>query len=234
MSNVSLLEDQPMCNEPDRDFEIIDLIGKEKYELKGFKSLPKYELLLVKCLPALSFTRSKHRLEYLRNAIPNGFQKKILIFNGEIVGTIEYAPPAFSCYPIQGEKIAVMNCVWVLRKAKGHGFGKELVRSMIEDSGDVDGFATIALEKHWSPWFRKWQIEKLGFKPIDSMKVKHKVKRTSKLFKLHLMWLPTNQDAELPTWDKVKMTEGVKFCRGHPLYNTDSWETKHIVEEVPV
>ncbi|MCW4026816.1 MAG: hypothetical protein NWE76_04985, partial [Candidatus Bathyarchaeota archaeon] len=74
-----------MCNESDPNFEIIDLIGKEKYELTGFKSLSQYELLLVKCLPALSFTRTKHRLEYLRNAIPNGFQKKILMFNGEIV-----------------------------------------------------------------------------------------------------------------------------------------------------
>jgi len=223
-----------MRDDSNLKFEIIDLIGKEEYELTGFKSLSQYELLLVKCLPALSFTGTKHRLEYLKNAIPNGFQKKMLMHDGEIVGTIEYAPPVFSFYPIHGENIVVMNCVWVLSKAKGHGFGEKLVKSMITGCSGIDGFATIALEKHWTPWFRRWQIEKLGFKPIDSMNVRHKVKRTSMLFTVYLMWLPTNEDSKLPKWDKSKMTEGLKFCRGHPLYNADSWKTKQILEEQTV
>ena len=34
----------------------------------------------------------KQRREYLQSAIPKGFHKKILIFKGDPVGTIEYAP----------------------------------------------------------------------------------------------------------------------------------------------
>jgi hypothetical protein len=44
-----------------------------------------------------------------------------------------------------------MNCIWVLRKAKGHNLGKRLLQDMIKNEKDAAGFATIALEDHWSP-----------------------------------------------------------------------------------
>jgi len=177
-----------------------------------------YEKYLYKCLAPAPLRRYGRRQEYLENAIPKGFHKKLLLFNGEVVGQIEYAPAEASGYPIMGNNIIVMNCVWVLRKAKGHNFGRKLVEDMVKGEKEADGFATIALENHPSPWFKKWQMEKLGFKPLDSMKVKHKTKYEGQVFTIFLMWKPVTEKAKQPTWDKQKFLRGETFCFSHPLY----------------
>jgi len=114
-----------------------------------------YERYLYKCLSPMPFRRFRKRREYLEFAVPRGFRKKILFFNDVAVGQIEYAPAEASGYPIQGENVVVLNCIWVLRKAKGHRFGKYLLKEMIKECRDADGFATIGLENHWSRWLRK-------------------------------------------------------------------------------
>jgi len=188
-----------------------------------------YEKRLYKCLAA-PFRRYKKRQKYLEAAIPKGFHKKLLILNDEIVGQIEYAPAEVSGFPIKGDNIIVMNCVWVLRRAKGHNLGKQLLADMMHTEKKAAGFATIALEKHWSPWMIKGQMEKLGFKSIDSMEVRHKTKRMGQCFKIHLMWLPTTKDAKPPTWNRRKLLEGVDFCLGHPLYHPEKASLKEILE----
>jgi len=193
--------------------KIVDITRNENYE--------KY---LYKCLAPMPFMKYKQRQEYLEKAVGKGLQKKLLIFDGEIVGQIEYAPAAVSGYPIIGDNVIVMNCIWVLRKAKGHGFGRKLMTEMIENEKSADGFATIALENHWSPWFIKWQIEKLGFRPIDSLRVTHRIKHKGQEFSIHLMWMPSNEKAKLPTWDKQKLLEGENFCLAHPLYHPQTWK----------
>ena len=189
-----------------------------------------YEKYLYRCLTG-PFRRYKKRIEYLKKAIPKGFHKKLLIFNGEVVGQIEYSPAEVSDYPIMGDNIIVMNCVWVLRKAKGHNFGNQLLEDMIKSEKDAAGFATIALENHWSPWFKKWQIEKLGFKSLDSIKVVHKTKYKGKVFSIYLMWMPTTENAKPPTWDHEKLLEGVTFCIAHPLYHPQTYEQKQILKK---
>jgi hypothetical protein len=187
-----------------------------------------YEKYLYKCLSPIPFRKYKKRSEYLELAIPKGFHKKILIFNGEVVGQIEYAPAKVSGYPIIGDDLIVMNCIWVLRKAKGHNFGKKLLFSMIEDNKSASGFATIALENHWSGWFKKEQIMKLGFKPIDYIKVSHKLKHKNEYFKIYLMWLPINKNAIKPKCYKSKLLEGIDFCIAHPLYHPEKLKLREI------
>ncbi len=75
-----------------------------------------YEKYLYKCLAPMPFRKYKNRLEYLQCSIPKGFRKKMLFWNKEVVGTIEYAPSESSGLPIFGNDIYVMNCIWVLRK----------------------------------------------------------------------------------------------------------------------
>jgi hypothetical protein len=183
-----------------------------------------HEKYLYKCLAPAPFRRYGRRQTYLEKAIPRGFHKKILIFNEDIVGSIEYAPAEVSGYPIIGNGVIVMNCIWVLRRAKGHNFGKLLIGDMIRSEKDADCFATIALENHWSPWFRKWQIEKLGFKPLDKISVSHKAKNTEQIFNIYLMWMPMKEKAKPPKLDKQKILEGETFCISHPLYRPQTWK----------
>jgi N-acetylglutamate synthase-like GNAT family acetyltransferase len=183
-----------------------------------------YQNYLYRCLAPMPFRKYRNRQEYLEKAIPKGFHKKLLILDKKIVGQIEYAPAEASSYPIFGEDIVVMNCIWVLRRAKGHNFGKLLLKDMLKSENHAAGFATIALENHWSPWFRKQEMEGLGFKPIDSIRVTHRIKRKSQVFTIYLTWMPTKQKAQPPTWDKQKLLEGETFCLAHPLYHPQTWK----------
>lgn len=186
---------------------------------------------LYRCLVGPRSKRYKKRIEYLKEAIPKGFHKKLLIFNGDAVGQIEYAPAEASYYPINGDNIIVMNCIWVLRRARGHNFGKLLLKDMIASEKDAFGFATIALENHWSPWFMKWQMEKLGFKSIDFIDVVHKTKHKGQMFRINLMWMPIIENSKPPTWDKEKFLEGLTSCIAHPLYHPQTYEPRHIFEK---
>jgi hypothetical protein len=177
----------------------------------------------------MPFRKYKKRQKYLESAIPKGFHKKLLLLNNDVVGQIEFTPAEASGYPIKGKSNIVMNCIWVLRRAKGHNFGKELLRDMIESEKNAAGFATIALENHWSPWLRKEQMEKLGFKSIDAITVMHKTKHVGECFQIHLMWLPRAKNAKPPTWDKRKILEGEEFCMAHPLYHPNKPEIKEIL-----
>ena len=192
---------------------------------------PEYERFLYRCLfhsrrdSYGSRFRSKRdafykqRYEYLESAIPKGFRKKILIFKEDHVGTIEYAPAKASGLPIIDDNVIVMNCIWVHRRAKGHNFGKRLLEDMMESEKGASGFATIALENHWSAYFKRSQMESLGFKSVKSIRVRHKTKNRGIRFRLHLMWLPVTENSKPPTWEESKLTEGVDFCRGHSLYH---------------
>ncbi len=203
----------------DPDVKIVDITKREEYE--------KY---LYKCLAPTPFRKYKKRTRYLENAIPRRFHKFLLIFRGDVVGQIEYAPAEACGYPIFGENIVVMNCIWVLGRVRGHGFGKLLLNTMIEKEKDASGFTTLALENHWSPWLKKKHMEKLGFTSIDFVKVKHIEKHKGECFKIHLMWLPAFEGAKPPEWDKSKLLCGVDFCLAHPLYRPERFEGRKIFQ----
>ncbi len=187
---------------------------------------PKYKSLLVGCifhrkrkipLKAL-YKRRKARVEYLKSAIPKGFHMKILFNSGNHVGMIEYGPPEAAALPITGKKIIIMNCIWVHTRAQGNNFGKMLMADMIKSNKHAAGFATIALEKYWMAWMKKWMMEHLGFKSIKSIKLKHKTYKKERCFTARLMWLPNMKNATPPTLDEQKLLYGVDSCHGHPLY----------------
>lgn len=174
--------------------------------------------------------RYSRRVGYLKEAIPKGFHKKLLVFNGNIVGQIEYGPPSASYYPISGQGLIVMNCIWVLRKAKGHTLGRLLVKDMVRSERHATSFATIALDNHWSPWFRRWQLENLGFKPLASITVTHKIKNQEHPFSIFLMWMPNVNEAKPPSWNPEKLLEGIIFCTAHPLYRPQTYRSTWILE----
>jgi len=205
---------------PNNKIRIIDITRDSRYE--------KY---LYTCLSPLPFRRYRKRDEYLATAISKGFKKKILVFNREVVGQIEYAPPEASGYPISGDDVIVMNCIWVLRRAKGHNLGKRLLADMLNSEKKFSGFATIALVNHWSQWLRKDHMEMLGFRSIDSFSVTHKTKHEGQRFKIHFMWLPTTKNAKPPTWNKSEFLKGVDFCLAHPLYHPEKTKLKEILQK---
>ena len=65
---------------------------------------------------------------------------------------------------------------------------------------------------------------KVGFKAIEGVQVKHKIKSPAQVFAIHLMWMPKKENAEMPTMDWQKLLEGETFCMAHPLYRPQSWK----------
>lgn len=204
--------------------------SNHKIEIIDITKSSQHEKYLYKCLAPMPFRKYRKRHEYLEAAIPEGFHKKLLIFDGQLVGQIEYAPAEASGYPIMDDKVVVMNCIWVLRKAKGHNLGIKLLTDMMKSEKKAAGFATIGLENHWSGWMKKEQMEKLGFKSISSIEVRQKTKHTDQCFKMHLMWLPAIKDATPPSWNKTRLLEGVDFCMAHPLYRPQNARLKRMFE----
>ena len=190
----------------------------------------KYRRYLLRCIVGPPSKQCKQRREYLEKAISRGFHKKLLLLNEQIVGQIEYSPAEVSYYPIIGDNLIVLNCISILRKAGRHGFGKRLLEDMIASEKEASGFATVALENHWSPWFKKEQMEKLGFKDIDSITVTHKTKRRQ-AFKIHLMWRPNTKNAKQPTWNKQKLLKGITSCTAHPFYHPQTYAPKQIFQQ---
>jgi len=179
---------------------------------------PQYEKYLYRCLAPMPFRKYRRRQEYLEKAVGSGFRKKALLLNDQAVGMIEYAPSKISGYPITGSNIVVMHCIWVLRKARGHNFGRLLIKDMVKTERNATGFATIALDGHWSPWFKREQFEELGFKPLDSIQVTHRTKHRGQVFTIFLMRMPTSRNTALPSWDTQELLRGETFCLAHPLY----------------
>ncbi|KPJ73964.1 hypothetical protein AMJ52_02385 [candidate division TA06 bacterium DG_78] len=195
--------------------KIVDIIHK-----------PRYQRLLVRCIfhvkkeiPLIRvYQRNSERVAYLKSAIRQGFHMKILFWKGNHVGMIEYGPPKAAALPITGKNIIVMNCIWVHAKAQGNNFGKLLMNDMINSEKHASGFATIGLENYWMMWLQKQHMEKLGFKSIKSLKLKHKTYKRGHCFTIHLVWLPTSKNAQSPDWDESELLNGVDFCNSHPLY----------------
>lgn len=201
------------------DFRIVDAIEGSLYER-----------FLYKCFAPMPFRKYRKRHKYLETAIPRSFRNKILFFNGVTVGQIEHAPAEASGYPIFGENLVVLNCIWVLRKAKSHRFGEYLLNEMFKDCKDADGFATIGLKNYWSPWLKKEHMELFEFRSIDFIKVPHKTKHVGECFKIHLMWR-SNKSNDPPDWYKSKLLQGVDFCMAHPLYHPERLKMKEILQE---
>jgi hypothetical protein len=186
-----------------------------------------YEKYLYRCLAPIPFRKYRTRNEYLLRAIPQGFRKELLLFGKQVVGEIEYAPANASGYPITGASVIVMNCIWVLRRAKGHSFGNLLIARTARQAEKIGVMclATLGLENHWSGWLRKDQMEMLGFKSIDAVTVTHKTKHVVEPFTIHLMSMPIRTSSTsttqvcTPRWDKSRLLEGVTFCIAHPLYH---------------
>jgi GNAT superfamily N-acetyltransferase len=159
----------------------------------------------------MPFRRYRKRARYLDEASVGGLRKEVLFMDRDAVGMIEYAPASFSAYPISGDGVWVMNCIWVLRRAKGHRFGKMLMRRMLETAEDATGFATVALEGHKSPWLKLPQMEYLGFRSVDSRMMHHKVKWPEICFRVHLMWMPLKEGADPPVMDWKGLLRGVEL-----------------------
>lgn len=105
---------------------------------------------------------------------------------------IEYGPSEKAWVPITAHNYLNINCFWVSGRYKKNGYGKELLKSVIEDAQEQkkDGLVTVVgTKKYHFMSDTKWLL-KQGFEEVE---------RISSGFSLLVKKI--NPDAKLPTFN---------------------------------
>lgn len=164
--------------------------------------------------PAQIHEDDPHRKNYLRDAEQRGLKKLLLLYDDQLAGQIEFAPPEAAGLPIQGSGVTVINCLWVLDAYAGLEGGRRLLAACAEQCPDANSLATIAFSPSSLQWLPGSFYENLKFKVVAEID-------TGRLFGdtpivAQLLWRPLNENATLPTWNEDTLLSGIDFCPAYP------------------
>lgn len=84
---------------------------------------------------------------WLSDRFKEGLKFKKLIVNGRSWGFIEYLPAEYAWRPVDAPGYMFIDCIWVIGRHKGKGYGKLLLDECIEDSQDMNGVCIVAGDK---------------------------------------------------------------------------------------
>jgi len=96
---------------------------------------------------------------------------KDLSLKGKIpAGLIEYAPIEKTIFPVRGENLAFIHCIWVIPPYWRKKVGQALMENFVARTSHLSGSAVIAYEgQSWWGFFDympKWFFAKFGFKEV--------------------------------------------------------------------
>lgn len=107
--------------------------------------------------------------EWLKKEFDNGYVFRRLDARAKVF--IEYCPAEKAWLPINAPNYLMINCFWVSGQYKGHGYGKALLQSAIDDANTYgkDGLVTVAgTSKFHFMSDTKWLLRQ-GFEVIEKL-----------------------------------------------------------------
>lgn len=95
-----------------------------------------------------------------------------LSLKGKIpAGLIEYVPIKKTIFPVKGENLAFIHCIWVIPPFWRKKVGKALMESFVARTSHLSGSAVMAYEgESWWGFFDympEWFFAKFGFKEVE-------------------------------------------------------------------
>jgi hypothetical protein len=189
--------------------------GEMSFEVVDSASDPRFTHVRQQCFaPAQIQEDDPHRKNYLRLAEENGLKKLLLLYDDQLAGQIEFAPPEAAGLPIQGNGVTVINCLWVLDAYAGLEGGRRLLAACAEDNPNTKSLATVAFSPSSLQWLPGTFFDRQKFKTIAEID-------TGRLFGdtpivAQLLWRPLSDDATPPTWNEEALLSGVDFCPAYP------------------
>lgn len=95
-----------------------------------------------------------------------------LSLKGKIpVGLLEYIPIEKTIFPVKGENLAFMHCIWVIPPYQRKGVAQTLMENFFDQTSHFSGSAVIAYEgESWWGFFDympTWFFAKFGFKEVE-------------------------------------------------------------------
>ena len=82
---------------------------------------------------------------WLACRIEEGLQFVKLNVRGKVF--IEYLPAEYAWVPIEADGYTFINCLWVAGSFKGHGYGRELLKTCEEDVAGTNGVVVMVGKK---------------------------------------------------------------------------------------
>lgn len=85
--------------------------------------------------------------EWLKARFREGLKFKKLIIGGRSWGFIEYLPAENAWRPINAPGYMFIDCIWVIGRHKGKGYGRMLLDECINDSTSKNGLCVVTSDK---------------------------------------------------------------------------------------
>ena len=83
--------------------------------------------------PGFEAAREEKR-RWLERLLPYGVGGKLANFDGHLVGMLEYSPIEYAPFPVTGERLLHINCIWVLPGYQRMNIGESLMRSFANEA----------------------------------------------------------------------------------------------------
>ena len=107
--------------------------------------------LCIGCKPGFEQAREEKR-RWLESHYPEKVGGKLAYLNGQIAGMIEFCPIEHSPFPVTGEGLLHINCIWVLPGYQRKSIGQTLLRSCKEEM-QTRGRRGLSVLAHDGPIF---------------------------------------------------------------------------------
>ncbi len=111
----------------------------------------------------------EQKKEWLKREFDNGYIFRRLDERAKVF--IEYGPAEKAWIPVDAPNYLMVNCLWVSGQYKGHGYGKALLQSAIDDAREQrrDGLVTVVgTSKFHFMSDTKWLLRQ-GFETIQKL-----------------------------------------------------------------
>ena len=91
------------------------------------------------------------KMEWMQERLREGMRYVLLKVNNRNAGMMEYIPGEFAWRGVDAKGYLFIHWIWVIGQNRGHGYGRQLLASCLQDARGTNGVAVIASKSHWLP-----------------------------------------------------------------------------------
>jgi GNAT superfamily N-acetyltransferase len=155
----------------------------------------------------------RRKVEWVKQRFNEGLRIKLLLVDEgarrgfRTRGFIEYIPGEYSWRGITADGYMVIHCIWVVGRAKGHGFGSKLLEQCLDDAASMNG-AAVVTGRTWLPG--PGLFVKKGFVKVGSLAPD--VELYAKRFK---------EEAQMPHFNVFSKEKLKEYSRGITVFTSN-------------
>ena len=91
------------------------------------------------------------KMEWMQARLREGMRYTLLKVNGRNAGMMEYVPAENAWRGVEAKGYLFIHCFWVIGRNRGHGYGRQLLETCLEDARGTNGVAVMVSKTHWLP-----------------------------------------------------------------------------------